>query len=108
MNKQALKPPKDSVDYIWAFDTVANAITDMDWLDARNLNEVVEGIKKDPETFIHELLNLLQEEVTDRVEKQGLCPDCLAEPEKGSYEEKVDGWPVNYVQMYCPECEREL
>ena len=99
---------ENGVAYAWAFDTVVNAINDLECLDARNLNEVVEGIKKDPELFIREVLESLQKEVEDRVDKGGLCPDCFGQPEMGRVTEMIDGHPLHYGVPYCPECEKEL
>ncbi len=98
---------KNGVAYAWAFDTVVNAINDVE-LDARNLNEVVEGIKKDPELFIKEVLQSLQKDIKKMVDKDGLCPDCFGQPETARVTETIDGFPMYYGQAYCPECEKEL
>jgi len=98
---------ENGVAYAWAFDTVVNAINDVG-LDARNLNEVVEGIKKDPELFIKEVLQSLQKDIESRIDKEGLCPDCFAQSKTGRVTEMIDGFPMYYGQAYCPECEKEL
>jgi predicted PP-loop superfamily ATPase len=101
-----MKPAeKDDYNYVWSFDTVMNAINDLEF-DAINLNELAVGIKHDPERFVSEMLEVINKDIEERAEKEGRCLKCLTILVVRRVEEfRMDGFIKWGGESYCPTCD---
>ena len=100
---------EERTSYDWALNEIFAAIFNADYYNVTDLRVFTEGMKVDKTKFVDELIEKLEETVSDRCEAQGLCKECFAEmgvtyrkEYMGDYGSAKAYMDVGYSK--CPEC----